>query len=170
MPKIIEKLRERLMEEAFEEIKSNGYTAMTIRSVAKAVGVGTGTIYNYFPSKEALVASFMLKEWNERIKRIENKASSTKELNALLSFIYGEIRAFLEKFSVVISDENAEKIFRLSIGKYHKVLRNQLTQIIKSFTNDEFVAAFISEAMITWTVEGADVDKLLAVILHERSN
>ena len=41
MPKIIENLRQRLMDEAFEEIKRDGYAAMTIRSVAKAVGVGT---------------------------------------------------------------------------------------------------------------------------------
>lgn len=115
MPKIIENLRQRLMDEAFEEIKRDGYAAMTIRSVAKAVGVGTGTIYNYFSSKEALVASFMLEEWKEAMKRVEERAGVSEKLSDVLAAVYGEIRGFLGKFSAVVSDEEAEKTFRLSL-------------------------------------------------------
>ena len=53
MPKIIENLESRLIEEAQKQIEEAGYSAVTIRSVAKACGVGVGTVYNYFPSKEA---------------------------------------------------------------------------------------------------------------------
>ena len=63
MPKIIENLPEKLAEEARRQITESGYSAMTIRSVAKACGVGVGTVYNYYPSKDALVAQFMLEDW-----------------------------------------------------------------------------------------------------------
>ena len=53
MPKIIENLDQRLKEEARRQIRESGYSAMTIRSVAAACGVGVGTVYNYYPSKEA---------------------------------------------------------------------------------------------------------------------
>ena len=55
MPKIIENLESKLLEEAKRQIQESGYGAMTIRSVAKGCGVGVGTVYNYFPSKEALL-------------------------------------------------------------------------------------------------------------------
>ena len=59
MPKIIENLENRLISEAKKQIAEAGYNAVTIRSVAKACGVGVGTVYNYFESKEALLAAFM---------------------------------------------------------------------------------------------------------------
>ena len=51
MPKIIENIREKLLIEAKKQVMENGYSSMTIRSVATACGVGTGTVYNYFPSQ-----------------------------------------------------------------------------------------------------------------------
>ncbi len=48
MPKIIENLRERLLAEAKRQVMESGYANTTVRSIAKACGVGTGTVYNYF--------------------------------------------------------------------------------------------------------------------------
>ena len=44
MPKIIQNLENRLIEEAKKQIRESGYGALTIRSVAKACGVGVGTV------------------------------------------------------------------------------------------------------------------------------
>ena len=57
MPKIIENLEKRLIAEAKRQIAESGYGATTIRSVAKGCNVGVGTVYNYFPSKDALIAT-----------------------------------------------------------------------------------------------------------------
>ena len=40
MPKIIENLESKLIEEAKKQVEQSGYGALTIRSVAKACGVG----------------------------------------------------------------------------------------------------------------------------------
>ena len=49
MPKIIENLESRLMEEAKHQIETNGYAATTIRSVAAGCGVGVGTDSRFYP-------------------------------------------------------------------------------------------------------------------------
>ena len=59
MPKIIDNLREALIKEAKYQVNKYGYAGMTIRSVAKECGIGIGTIYNYFKSKEDLILAFM---------------------------------------------------------------------------------------------------------------
>ena len=69
MPKIIENLENRLVEEARRQAWEGGYSAVTIRSVAAACGVGVGTVYNYFPSKEYLAAGVMLEDWKEITRR-----------------------------------------------------------------------------------------------------
>ena len=70
MPKIIENLQSRLIEEAKRQIEESGYAALTIRSVAKGCGVGVGTVYNYFSSKDDLIATYMLSDWNQCIAAI----------------------------------------------------------------------------------------------------
>lgn len=60
MPKIIENLKDRLLQEAQRQMDQCGYGALTIRGIAKGCGVGVGTVYNYFPSKDALLATYLL--------------------------------------------------------------------------------------------------------------
>ena len=70
MPKIIENLENRLIEEAKKQIEASGYGATTIRSVAAGCGVGVGTVYNYFSSKDELLATYLLSDWNGCIAAI----------------------------------------------------------------------------------------------------
>ena len=63
MPKIIENIKEQIIEEAKKQLFENGYSKTTIRSVAAACGIGVGTMYNYFSSKDMLISTFMLEDW-----------------------------------------------------------------------------------------------------------
>ena len=46
MPKILESIREQLLETARRQIGKNGYGSTTIRSVASECGIAVGTVYN----------------------------------------------------------------------------------------------------------------------------
>ena len=67
MPKIIENARDEIIAEAKRQLFENGYAKTTIRSVAGAIGIGMGTIYNYFSSKDMLISSFILEDWTGQI-------------------------------------------------------------------------------------------------------
>ena len=79
MPKIIENVRELLLDTAKEQIRKQGYAKTTIRSVASACGLGVGTVYNYFKSKDMLIASFMLEDWQECLLEIKSRVTSDRE-------------------------------------------------------------------------------------------
>ena len=49
--------RQRILEVAQELFASQGFDATTTRDIAKAAGIATGTMFNYFNSKEAVVGS-----------------------------------------------------------------------------------------------------------------
>jgi AcrR family transcriptional regulator len=49
--------RQRILEVAQGLFASQGFDATTTRDIAKAAGIATGTMFNYFSSKEAVVGS-----------------------------------------------------------------------------------------------------------------
>ena len=163
MPKMIENLRERLMEEARRQTAQVGYSAMTIRSVAAACGVSVGTVYNYFPSKDALMASFMLEDWKNGLEAIHRCAQTSGNWQAVLHCMYDQLTIFLQMHSGVFCDQEAASHFGKTMGDYHGVLREQLAKPLRSLCNDDFTADFVAEAMLTWTIQQEPFDRLLSV-------
>ena len=166
MPKIIENLPQRLLDEARRQIEQSGFAAMTIRSVAKGCGVGVGTVYNYYPSKEALVASFMLDDWKACVATIQETADRSETLEPVLRIIYEKLILFLEQYDPIFQDASAAVSYTGSTSQYHRVLRTQLAGPVRRFCRDDFSAEFIAEAILTWTVAGKDFDELKEVLLR----
>lgn len=164
MPKIIENIPQRLVSEAYRQVKEMGYSAMTIRSVAKECGVGVGTVYNYYSSKEALVAAFMLEDWNACIAKIEACAKSAQGREPVLWSIHENLLEFMKRHEGILRDEAAAVSFTGVSGKYHSLLRDQLAKPLKKFCSDTFTADFIAEAMLTWTVAGKSFEELNGVL------
>ena len=164
MPKIIENLDQKLMEEARRQIRESGYGAMTIRSVAAACGVGVGTVYNYYPSKEALAAAFILEDWNACYADIMVRAENAKGREPVLWAIYENLQQFITEHAAVFQDESAAVSFTGSFSQYHGLLRSQLARPIRRFCGDDFTAEFIAEAMLTWTVAEKSFDELSRIL------
>lgn len=64
MPKVIANLRESILTQARTLLLEQGWSALTIRAVAAKCSVAVGTVYNYYPSKDALVAGILLEDWD----------------------------------------------------------------------------------------------------------
>ena len=172
MPKIIENIREKLLAEAKKQVIENGYSSMTIRSVATACGVGTGTVYNYFPSKDVLVANFMLEDWMLCIQAITaGIAEASSERDALFG-MYLELTTYKEKYTNLFSDENAEASYSASSMQRHYLLRAQLAEPIERLTSKQsktdakFLAEFIAENMLTWTMSGRPFEQFADILLQ----
>lgn len=164
MPKIIDNLPEKLAQAALRQIRESGYEAMTIRSVAKECGVGVGTVYNYYESKEMLVASFMLEDWRKCLDNIDACARTAAECRPVLESIYAELTAFIQLYEPIFQDHSAAAGMKDSFGSYHKRLRSQLAQPLRKFSRDDFTAEFAAEAILTWTVAGKGFEELNDVL------
>ncbi len=160
MPKIIENLEPRLLAEARHQVERDGFSAMTIRSVAAACGVGVGTVYNYFSSKEAMVAAFMLPDWQRCIAVIREAGETADGPDPVLRCIYGQLGAFSHRHEAVFRDETAAASFAGSFSRYHALLRSQLAQPLRRFCSSDFSAEFIAEALLTWTMAGKSYEEI----------
>ena len=164
MPKIIADLRGQLIAEAEKQIEQNGYSAVTIRSIAKGCGVGVGTVYNYFPSKDVLIATHMLEDWKACISTITDVAATAETPRPAMMCIYDQLNGFARRHAVIFHDEAAASGFSGSFSKYHGTLRDQLAQPLRRFCCDDFTAQFIAESLLTWTMAGMPFDEIYEIL------
>lgn len=61
--------KEEILQTSRELIRQQGWSAVSIRSVAAACGVSVGSIYNYFDSKADLVGATVESVWSEIFHR-----------------------------------------------------------------------------------------------------
>ncbi len=102
--------RRRIETAALELFTSQGFHGTNNREIAEKIGVSTGAIYTYFPSKEAIFSSLAsgylshLRTWIKRtIGQIEDPLSQSG-LRALASAIRSEMYEGRENFLMLLSD------------------------------------------------------------------
>lgn len=164
MPKIIENLEFRLIEEAKRQIEESGYGAMTIRSVAKGCGVGVGTVYNYFPSKDDLLATYMLSDWNQCIAAINAVSTYSDSPKPVIRCIHDQLLQYAGRHQAIFRDEAAAASFAGSFSRYHGLLRSQLAQPLRKFCSSDFASEFVAEALLTWTMAEKSFDEIYGMI------
>lgn len=164
MPKIIENLKDRLLAEAKRQIEQEGYETLTIRSIAKGCGVGVGTVYNYFPSKEALLAAYLLEDWVICLQTIRATAESSDEPKPALQCVYEQLVGFAERHEDVFRTQAAAAGFAGSFSQYHNLLRSQLAEPLNRYCSSGFTADFIAESLLTWSMAGKSFDDIYEIV------
>ena len=164
MPKIIEHLEEQLVAEAGRQARFGGYSAVTIRSVAGACGVGVGTVYNYFPSKDALLAAYLLEDWKGCLDRIRRTGEQTPGSREVARCIHSQLVDFVRRHQDIFQDEEAAAGFAGAFRLYHGRLRTQLAAPLRPFCHDDFAAEFAAEGLLTWTMAGRPFDQIWTVM------
>ena len=158
MPKIIENLREQILNEAKKQLFEQGYEKTTIRSVAQECGIAVGTVYNYFKSKDILIASLVLEDWNDCIQSIITYPKEDRR--AFLEHIHISLNAFEKKHEKLFKDKEAAKTYNTVFFERHRLLRSQLSQLIKPLTDDAFLSEYVAEALLCWTTEGKSFEEI----------
>lgn len=82
--------KEEILKTSRKLIQQQGWSALSIRSVAAACGVAVGSIYNYFDSKAALVSATVESIWREIFYRPEDEAVFW-DTQACIVWMYGQM-------------------------------------------------------------------------------
>ena len=81
--------RQRILDASRELFRSQGFETATTRDIAREAGIATGTLFNYFPTKESIVLSFVFAALEaagtEFRKRVSETSSLEEQLFALIA-------------------------------------------------------------------------------------
>lgn len=94
MPKIIENLREQILTFGKTILLKEGYHALTMRRIAAENNIAVGTVYNYYASKDILIASIMLEDWMKIISGANTKVMGSGTVMDGIHHLYDAICRF----------------------------------------------------------------------------
>jgi AcrR family transcriptional regulator len=91
LPKIVnhDEYRDKLVRESFELMAKRGYYSLSMRDLARALRISTGTLYHYFPSKlglfEAILQTFATQEIHQKAADENPSANFREGIDALFA-------------------------------------------------------------------------------------
>ncbi len=156
MPKILNDPKNSMLAEVEKLLAQGGFSAVTVRAVAQGCGVGVGTVYNYFPSKEALLAEYLLEDWRKCIASVSAAAAKAQDAEPVARSIYDALVHYAGSHMTIFGDKAAAQSFAGSFSQYHGLLRSQLAAPMKPFFQSDFAAEFAAEALLTWSMAGKE--------------
>lgn len=152
-----------ILDAAEHVIAARGIEATSIAAIAERAGVAVGTLYNYFPDRDSLLASLFRVRREQLVPRLAAALSSVAKLpfeQALRGYLTGVIAIFEERRAfvrvAVAVDQKA-----LKIKERKPVVLSQLTdalvEILHGATSvDQAYARMIVGALkglILWRIE-----------------
>ncbi|OYU69184.1 MAG: hypothetical protein CFE28_03715 [Alphaproteobacteria bacterium PA2] len=85
---------EQILEQAADLIQREGLAAVTMERLARDSGISKGLVYNYFPSRDALLTALLQREQDQLRDRGMAEALKAQTLEALVE---GTTRIYLEQ-------------------------------------------------------------------------
>jgi len=105
MPKIVDhdKRRLEILDSAFSLFAASGYHGVSVRQIAKSIGMTTGMLYHYFPSKPELFTALVNVQQKKQIDDFHTflKDNPSGQM-ALLLFIKQERQAMQDLLSIAV--------------------------------------------------------------------
>jgi AcrR family transcriptional regulator len=105
MPKIVDhdKRRLEILDSAFSLFATSGFHGVSVRQIAKSIGMTTGMLYHYFPSKPELFTALVNVQQQKQISDFhEFLKSNPSGQMALLLFVQQERQSLQDLLSIAI--------------------------------------------------------------------
>ena len=130
MPKIIPELRTLLIQTARENLLESESHDINIRKLARECGTAVGTVYNYFSSKEALIAEAMMSDWLECNRNMKDDASiEDQPLNAIHATVTA-LRKFTSKYKPMWKQYVNERKSVLNLENRHSQIIAEISDAL----------------------------------------
>jgi AcrR family transcriptional regulator len=171
MPKIVdhELYRKELLTKSFDLFAEKGYGNVTMRQIAQALGVSTGTLYHYFPSKEVLFEQLMTELTRQDILRfteaIQGSASLPEKIREAFHFL-GEHQDYYFKQNLSLADFYQQRGNQLEDQALNLIFQRSFTQVEQEVSHllgihdpdlTQFILAFV-DGLIWQKIYGCDIN------------
>ena len=127
--------RQKILESAINLFAIKGYTETPVRELAAAVGIKEASLYNHFPSKNAILEQIMeeYSQFTKTVFQVDKLAAIKKNPTAdgilssmTLVFPEGKEKYYLQMLYVIFQEQHRNPIVRKFLAE-HYILGNENT-------------------------------------------
>jgi len=148
-------MREEILEAARKIVQDRGFEGLAMRPLARAVGVTAPTLYDYFPSKEAVVGALFLQGIALLHEAFDGAEVASAPGVARLQAIFNAYRAF----GITHPD-----LYQLMFGRIDPSFKPDETAIERAGTIPQRACRAVSDAMELGEIRPGDVDQVMNAI------
>lgn len=151
-------VREALLDATERILSSSGYKKMTIDQLATEVGIGKGSVYLHFPSKEEIALSHI----DRIIERLKAEMTSIAERDIPLA---DRLRLML--LARVLFRFDSVQHYTQSLNDLLAAIRPKLLARRKGYFDEEakLIAGVIAEGIADGTFSAADADEAAEILV-----
>ncbi|MBW4553421.1 MAG: TetR/AcrR family transcriptional regulator [Aphanocapsa sp. GSE-SYN-MK-11-07L] len=140
MPKIVDhdQYRKELLAKSFHLFAEKGYATVTMREIAKALEVSTGTLYHYFPSKELLFEQLMDELTQQDIRQFTEatQGATTQAEKIAIAFQFMEQNQDnYFKLTLVLADFYQQQSNQGTDSVLQRIFQRSLAQVEQEISN-----------------------------------
>ncbi|KQW39428.1 MULTISPECIES: TetR/AcrR family transcriptional regulator [Pseudomonas] len=147
--RLTERKREAILQAAIAEFRSSGFEITSMDKIAATAGVSKRTVYNHFPSKEALFAEILNRLWNSITAEQDMPYSPQKPLRE-------QLQTLLQAKLQLLADENFLDLARIAIAAtIHSPERAQ-DMVSRMGQREEGLTAWIRQAQADGRLKPAE--------------
>ncbi len=134
MPKIVnhDAYRVKLLEQCFDLFTKHSYATISMRQIAKELGVSTGTLYHYFTGKDDLYKQIALILSQEDISQISTFLSQKESIKERLDLFFSLMAADEAEIlkSIIFSLDFSRFFSKDERNKYIKEIRKKYLEVL----------------------------------------
>lgn len=163
-----------LLEAAATVFCTTGYTAASTSSIAREAGVSPGTLYQFFPNKEAIAVELgdqLLKRWHATYGEALTPAHLELPLEDLLDAVLDPLIQFNFEnpaFGVLMHGSDIPGHISLEHDALHSAALTRIEEILAGYLPDAPRADTARTARMVFTVFKGGLDLILAAEPAER--
>jgi AcrR family transcriptional regulator len=147
--------RKRILDAAVELFRTRGFDAATTRDLAVAAGIATGTVFNYFPNKESIVAA-LAEEALAKARAGFSPPADGELVEDLFALVAAELRQLkpLRKFISALLETSLSPLSRAaSNSNGSESLRTEHLEIVASLVQNHGISEVSPVALqLYWTL------------------
>lgn len=123
--------KEELLAVATKFIKEHGLKSCSIRKLSKEAGVGIGTIYNYFPSRDNFLEELFKNSWITTLEKLQPILTSEDSIETKLETLAYSLEDDVEARKGLGKEIYGAVKFSKDMCKSHKDIFEQIILVIK---------------------------------------
>lgn len=147
--RLTDRKREDILRAAIDEFRASGYEATSMDRVAASAGVSKRTVYNHFPSKEALFAEIMVQLWERSMAQVDLAYRPDKPLR-------DQLRQLVRQKLDMLADTSFIDLARVAIAETIHSPERARDMVARLGDKEEGVTVWIRAALADGKLKDVD--------------